>query len=87
VHSLAKERYIHIGVLLQPYIDLEGGWAMSLVGEKCVQNGRLQVHAAIQASRSLLGGKAPSSRRPQANGQYVVGTSCALYELILPLLA
>ena len=54
LYSLAKERDIPIGVLLQPYIDLEQGWSLSYMGEKYSQSGRLQVHAALEASRALL---------------------------------
>jgi hypothetical protein len=55
LYCLARERDIPIGVLLQPYIDLEQGWRISFMGEKYAETGRLQVHAAIEASRILLG--------------------------------
>lgn len=57
LYSLAKVHDMRIGVLLQPYIDLEQGWSISFMGEKYVESGRLQVHAAIEASRILLGEK------------------------------
>lgn len=49
MYALAKERYIQIGVILQPYIDLEGEWSTSLTGEDPVETCRLQVHAAVEA--------------------------------------
>ncbi len=55
LYSLAKEHDIPIGVLLQPYIDLEQGWKTSFMGEKYTETGRLQVHAAIEAWRILEG--------------------------------
>jgi len=55
LYSLAKERDIPIGVLLQPYIDLEQGWKISYMGEKYVKTGQIQARAAIEASRILLG--------------------------------
>lgn len=57
LYCLARERDIPIGALLQPYIDLEQGWRISFMGEKYAETGRLQVHAAIEASRILLGEK------------------------------
>jgi uridine phosphorylase len=54
LYSLAKERDIPIGVLLQPYIDLEGGWRISYMGQKYAESGRLQAQAAIEAARILL---------------------------------
>jgi uridine phosphorylase len=54
LYSLAKEHDIPIGVLLQPYIDLEGGWRISYMGEKYAESGRLQARAAIEAARILL---------------------------------
>lgn len=54
LYCLSKERDIPIGVLLQPYIDLEKGWRISFMGEKYKETGRLQVHAAIEATRILL---------------------------------
>ncbi len=55
LYSLARERDIPIGVLLQPYIDLEQGWSLSYMGDKYAESGRLQVRAALEASRSLFG--------------------------------
>ena len=55
LYSLARERDIRIGTLLQPYIDLERGWTISYMGEKYVQTGQIQARAAIGASRILLG--------------------------------
>jgi uridine phosphorylase len=54
LYSLARERGIPIGVLLQPYIDLEGRWRISYMGEKYAESGRLQAQAAIEAARILL---------------------------------
>jgi hypothetical protein len=56
-YSLARERDIPIGVLLQPYIDLDGGWRISYMGETYAESGSLHVQAAIEASRILLKGK------------------------------
>ncbi len=57
LYALAGAHDIPIGVLLQPYIDLEEGWSLSYMGEKYKEAGKLQVHAAVEASRSLLPGK------------------------------
>lgn len=54
LYSLAKERDIPIGVLQQPYIDLEQGWSLSYMGNEYTESGRSQVQAALEASRSLL---------------------------------
>ena len=54
LYALAKERDIPSGVLLQPYIDLEGGWRVSYMGQKYADGGRLQAQAAIEAARILL---------------------------------
>jgi uridine phosphorylase len=54
LYSLARERDIPIGVLLQPYIDLEQGWRISFMGEEYSETGRLQAQAAIEASRILM---------------------------------
>jgi len=51
--ALARVHGIPIGVLLQPYIDLEQGWSLSYTGEKYQESGRLQVQAAVEASRTL----------------------------------
>jgi len=53
LYSLARERDIPIGVLLQPYIDLEQGWRISYLGGKYVESGGLQAQAAIEAARIL----------------------------------
>ena len=52
--ALARAHEIPIGVLLQPYIDLEQGWSLSYMGERYRETGRLQVRAAVEASRDLL---------------------------------
>jgi hypothetical protein len=52
--SLARVRQVAIGVLLQPYIDLEQGWSLSYMGERYRESGKLQVRAALQASRTIL---------------------------------
>jgi uridine phosphorylase len=54
LYSLARERGVPIGVLLQPYIDLEQGWSLSYMGDKYAESGRLQVQAAVEASSILL---------------------------------
>jgi len=54
LYSLARERNVPIGVLLQPYIDLERGWSLSYMGDKYAQSGRLQVRAALDAAKSIL---------------------------------
>lgn len=54
LYSLAKERDIPIGVLLQPYFDLERRWSLSYMGDRYAQSGRLQVQASAEASRLLL---------------------------------
>lgn len=54
LYSLAKERDMPIGVLLQPYIDLQQGWNLSYMGEEYLESGELQVQAALDASRTLL---------------------------------
>jgi uridine phosphorylase len=52
--ALARTHQIPIGVLLQPYIDLEQGWRLSYMGERYREAGRLQARAAAEASRVLL---------------------------------
>ena len=52
--ALARAHEIPIGVLLQPYIDLEQGWSLSFMGERYSETGRLQARAAVVASRVLL---------------------------------
>ena len=52
--ALAGAHEIPVGVLLQPYIDLQEGWNLSYMGEKYQESGRLQVHAAVEASATLL---------------------------------
>lgn len=52
--ALARAHEIPIGVLLQPYIDLEQGWSLSYMGERYRETGKLQVRAAVQASAALL---------------------------------
>jgi uridine phosphorylase len=54
--ALARAHEIPIGVLLQPYIDLEQGWSLSYMGDKYRESGRLQVRAALEASKALLTG-------------------------------
>ncbi len=55
LYSLAREHNIPIGVLLQPYIDLEQGWKMSFMDETYKETCRLQARAAIEAARILNG--------------------------------
>jgi uridine phosphorylase len=52
--ALARAHEVPIGVLLQPYFDLERGWSLSYTGDKYRESGRLQVRVAIEASRALL---------------------------------
>lgn len=54
LYSLAKEYNISVGVLLQPYIDLEQGWKISFMDEEYESTCRQQARAAIQAARILL---------------------------------
>ena len=51
--SLAKVKRIPIGVLLQPYIDLEQGWNISYLDEKYIETGKVQAHASIEALKIL----------------------------------
>lgn len=53
LYCLAKERDITVGVLLQPYIDLEQGWKISFMGERYKETCRLQARAAIEALKVL----------------------------------
>jgi uridine phosphorylase len=52
--ALARAHQTPIGVLLQPYIDLEQGWSLSYMGQRYMEAGRLQVRAAVEASARLL---------------------------------
>lgn len=52
--ALARAQGIPIGVLLQPYIDMEKGWSVSYMGEKYRESGKLQARAAVAASSKLL---------------------------------
>lgn len=52
--ALARAHDFPIGVLLQPYIDLEQGWSLSYMGDKYRESGRLQVRVAVEASKALL---------------------------------
>jgi uridine phosphorylase len=52
--ALAGAHEIPIGILLQPYIDLQEGWNLSYMGEKYQESGRIQVRAAVEASRTLI---------------------------------
>jgi uridine phosphorylase len=54
LYCLADEYSIPIGVLLQPYIDLEKGWEISYMGDKYKETGKIQALAAIGASKILL---------------------------------
>jgi uridine phosphorylase len=54
LYALARAHDLPIGVLLQPYIDLEQGWSLSYMGEEYKESGRLQVRAAVRASESIL---------------------------------
>jgi uridine phosphorylase len=52
--ALARAHDVPIGVLLQPYIDLEQGWSLDYMGDEYRESGRLQARAAAQASKALL---------------------------------
>jgi uridine phosphorylase len=52
--ALARAHEIPIGVLLQPYMDLEKGWSISYMGEKYGRSGKVQARAAVAASAKLL---------------------------------
>jgi uridine phosphorylase len=52
--ALAEAHEIPIGILLQPYIDLQEGWNLSYMGEKYQESGRIQVRAVVEASRTLI---------------------------------
>jgi uridine phosphorylase len=54
LYSLAKWRDLPIGVLLQPYIDLEKGWRISYLDEVYVETCKIQANAVYQAALSLL---------------------------------
>jgi uridine phosphorylase len=54
LYSLAKWRDLPIGVLLQPYIDLEQGWKISYLDEVYVETCKIQANAVYQAAISLL---------------------------------
>lgn len=51
--SLAKTQKIPIGVLLQPYIDLEKGWNISYLDEEYIETCKVQARAAIEALKIL----------------------------------
>ena len=51
--SLAHKRNIPIGVLLQPYIDLEKGWNISYFDDVYTETCKLQARAAIEAFQIL----------------------------------
>jgi uridine phosphorylase len=54
LYALARAHDIPIGVLLQPYIDLQEGWSLSYMGAKYRDTGGLQARAAVAASMKLL---------------------------------
>jgi uridine phosphorylase len=51
--SLAHKKKIPIGVLLQPYIDLEEGWSISYLDEEYSEICKVQARTAIEALKSL----------------------------------
>lgn len=53
LYSLAREYDINVGVLLQPYIDLEQGWKLDFMDATYKETCRLQARAAIEAVRIL----------------------------------
>jgi uridine phosphorylase len=54
LYSFAKWRDLPMGILLQPYIDLEQGWRISYLDEVYVETCRIQANAVYQAALSLL---------------------------------
>jgi uridine phosphorylase len=48
LYSLAKEKGVRVGVLLQPYIDLERGFDLSYLDKTYKETCRLQACAALQ---------------------------------------
>jgi uridine phosphorylase len=55
LYALAREHNVPLGVLLQPYIDLEQGWKKSFMDDTYNEVCRLQARAAIQAAK-IVGG-------------------------------
>jgi uridine phosphorylase len=55
LYSLARQLSIPIGVLLQPYIDLNAGWSVSYLDQTYKQSGRFQAQAALGAIQQLRG--------------------------------
>jgi uridine phosphorylase len=53
LYSLAKVYKINVGVLLQPYIDLEHGWDPSFMDDTYKVACHLQAHVAIEALEML----------------------------------
>lgn len=53
LYCLAREHNIPVGVLLQPYINLEKGWKIFFMGEKYRETCRLQARVASEALNSL----------------------------------
>jgi uridine phosphorylase len=53
LYSLAEVHGIHVGILLQPYIDLEQGLDLSYTDEKYEETCRTQARIAIEALKIL----------------------------------
>lgn len=57
LYALACVHTIRIGVLLQPYIDLEQGWKISFIDDTYKETCRLQARAAVQAATTIIGSR------------------------------
>jgi len=53
LYSLASLRKIHVGVLLQSYIDLERGLDLSYINSKYPETCKAQAHIALKALKKL----------------------------------
>lgn len=54
LYSLAKEHKLPIGVLLQPYIDLEKGWNSSYLDDTYKETCKIQALVAVEALKNLI---------------------------------
>ncbi|MFX0210214.1 MAG: hypothetical protein ACFFDT_29810 [Candidatus Hodarchaeota archaeon] len=53
LYSLAQTYKIPVGVLLQPYLDLEEGWNVKYMNEKYIESCKMQARAALEAFKIL----------------------------------
>jgi uridine phosphorylase len=53
LYSLASLRKIHVGVLLQPYIDLERGLDLSYIDSRYPETCKVQAHIALKVLKKL----------------------------------